>query len=95
MEENNDKVTFQGYKGRALEMLKKYDVHVWDKAEIETTRGHFSGKILPRAENTDDIHIVMKVATGYNIGIDIETVTRSPSSRFRRRSSPTRPVCRT
>ena len=73
--ENNDKVTFQGYKGRALEMLKKYDVHVWDKAEVETTRGHFSGKILPRAENTDDIHIVMKVATGYNIGIDIETVT--------------------
>ena len=71
----NDKVTFQGYKGRALEMLKKYDVHVWDKAEVETTRGHFSGKILPRAENTDDIHIVMKVATGYNIGIDIETVT--------------------
>ena len=56
-------------------MLKKYDVHVWDKAEVETTRGHFSGKILPRAENTDDIHIVMKVATGYNIGIDIETVT--------------------
>ena len=71
----DDKKTFQGYKGRALEMLKKYDVHVWDKAEVETTRGHFSGKILPRAENTDDIHIVMKVATGYNIGIDIETVT--------------------
>ena len=71
----DDKTTFQGYKGRALEMLKKYDVHVWDKAEVETTRGHFSGKILPRAENTDDIHIVMKVATGYNIGIDIETVT--------------------
>ena len=64
-------------------MLKKYDVHVWDKAEVETTRGHFSGKILPRAENTDDIHIVMKVAT------------RSPSSRFRKRSSLTRPVCRT
>ena len=72
---DDDKKTFQGYKGRALETLKKYDVHVWDKAEVETTRGHFSGKILPRAENTDDIHIVMKVSTGYNIGIDIDTIT--------------------
>ncbi|MBO4580778.1 MAG: Glu-tRNA(Gln) amidotransferase subunit GatD [Bacteroidales bacterium] len=73
--------TFQGYKGRALDILKKYDVHVWDKAEVDTTRGHFSGKILPRAENTDDLHIVMKVITGYNIGLDIETITHMKGER--------------
>ena len=82
-----DDKTFQGYKGRALDILKKYDVHVWDKAEVETTRGHFSGKILPRAENTDDLHIVMKVITGYNIGLDITTITgmkgeRDPQPNF-------------
>src|SRR5574344_1199228 len=70
----DDNKIFQGYKGRALDVLKKYDIHVWDKAEVETTRGHFSGKILPRAENTDDTHIVLKVVTGYNIGLDIETI---------------------
>jgi glutamyl-tRNA(Gln) amidotransferase subunit D len=58
-----------------LELLKKYNVRVWGSAEVETTRGHFSGTILPRAENDDDQHIVMKVITGYNIGIDITTVT--------------------
>ncbi|MBP5412065.1 MAG: Glu-tRNA(Gln) amidotransferase subunit GatD [Bacteroidales bacterium] len=73
--------TFQGYKGRALDILKKYDVHVWDKAEVDTTRGHFSGKILPRAENTDDLHIVMKVVTGYNIGLDIATITHMKGER--------------
>ena len=83
-----DDKTFQGYKGRALDILKKYDVHVWDKAEVETTRGHFSGKILPRAENTDDLHIVMKVITGYNIGLDITTITsmkgeRDPQPNFK------------
>ena len=83
-----DDKTFQGYKGRALEVLKKFDVHVWDKAEVETTRGHFSGKILPRAENTDDLHIVLKVITGYNIGLDIETITdmkgeRDPQPNFK------------
>jgi glutamyl-tRNA(Gln) amidotransferase subunit D len=66
---------FQGYKGEALAILQKYNVHVWDNAEAETTRGHFSGKVLPRAENTDDQHIVLKLDTGYNVGIDIATIT--------------------
>ena len=39
--ENNDKITVQGYTGRALETLKKYAVHVWDKAEVETPSGLF------------------------------------------------------
>ena len=66
---------FQGYKGESLDLLKKFDVHVWDDAEVETTRGHFSGKVLPRAENTDTKHIVLKMNTGYNVGIDIDTIT--------------------
>lgn len=66
---------FQGYKGAALEMLKKYNVRVWGQAEVETTRGQFKGTVLPRSENDDDRHIVLKVITGYNIGLDISTVT--------------------
>lgn len=66
---------FQGYKGDALEVLKKYHTRVWGQAEIDTTRGHFNGTILPRSENDDDKHIVVKIPTGYNIGIDIRTIT--------------------
>ncbi len=65
---------FQGYKGAALEMLKKFNVRVWGQAEVDTTRGMFKGTVLPRAENDDDQHIVLKVITGYNIGVDITTV---------------------
>lgn len=65
---------FQGYKGRSLDVLKKFNVRVWGKAVIETTRGEFQGTVLPRAENDDDTHIVLKIATGYNIGIDIFTI---------------------
>ena len=65
---------FQGYKGKALEILKKYNVRVWGQATIQTTRGNFEGTVLPRAENDDDIHIVLKIVTGYNIGIDIGTI---------------------
>jgi len=66
---------FQGYKGRALKILKKYNARVWAKVKVDTTRGVFEGTILPRAENTDDNHIVMKFFTGYNIGVDTDTIT--------------------
>ncbi|MGC9375215.1 MAG: Glu-tRNA(Gln) amidotransferase subunit GatD [Bacteroidales bacterium] len=66
---------FQGYKGKALEVLKKYNVRVWGQTNIKTIRGTFQGTVLPRSENDDDQHIVLKIATGYNIGIDIKTIT--------------------
>jgi glutamyl-tRNA(Gln) amidotransferase subunit D len=67
---------FQGYKGEALAVLKKFNVRVWGHADIETTRGLFKGTVLPRSENNDDQHIVIKIESGYNVGIDISTIIR-------------------
>ncbi len=71
---NKTKDFFQGYKGEALEMLMKFNVRVWGQARFSTKRGDFFGTVLPRAENDDDKHIVLKIETGYNIGIDIKTI---------------------
>jgi glutamyl-tRNA(Gln) amidotransferase subunit D len=65
---------FQGYKGEGLETLQKFKVRVWSQSEITTTRGNFVGTILPRSENDDDFHIVLKIPTGYNVGIDTRTI---------------------
>ncbi len=65
---------FKGYKGKALEVLKKYQIRVWCDASVKTTRGDFKGIVLPRSENDDDTHIVLKLITGYNIGIDVSTI---------------------
>ncbi len=65
---------FQGYKGEALEILKKYSVRVWGTTKVNTTRGKFEGTVLPRSENDDKSHIVLKIITGYNIGIDTNTI---------------------
>jgi len=66
---------FKGYKGRALAALKQYNVRVWGETQIRSTRGDFKGIILPRSENDDDRHIVLKLANGYNVGIAVETIT--------------------
>jgi glutamyl-tRNA(Gln) amidotransferase subunit D len=65
---------FKGYKGKALGLLKEYNIRVWSDTSVKTTRGDFRGIVLPRSENDDDRHIVLKLATGYNVGIAIDTV---------------------
>ena len=65
----------QGYRGASETLLARYSIRVWSDAEIRTTRGVFRGIVLPRAENTDDQHIVIKLDTGYNIGVDVATIT--------------------
>ncbi|MFZ4741192.1 MAG: Glu-tRNA(Gln) amidotransferase subunit GatD [Bacteroidales bacterium] len=75
---------FQGYKGASLEVLKKYNVRVWGQANVNTTRGIFQGTILPRSENDDDQHIVMKIITGYNIGVDIANITEMHETGYKK-----------
>ncbi len=65
----------EGYKGEALATLEKFHSRVWSESLVSTTRGDFTGIILPRSENDDDRHIVLKLATGYNIGIAVDTIT--------------------
>ncbi|RKY75773.1 Glu-tRNA(Gln) amidotransferase GatDE subunit D, partial [candidate division KSB1 bacterium] len=64
----------KGYKGQAREVLKSFNIRVWSDAEIDTTRGAFKGIVLPRSENDDDQHVVLKLATGYNVGINVHTI---------------------
>ncbi|MDD4373379.1 MAG: Glu-tRNA(Gln) amidotransferase subunit GatD [Bacteroidales bacterium] len=75
---------FQGYKGAALELLKKFNTRVWGQATIETSRGTFTGTVLPRSENDDDQHIVLKIVTGYNIGIDVKTVNTMKETGYKK-----------
>jgi len=69
MESNN-----KGYRGAAFSVLKNFGVSVWSDVEIKTSDGVFSGIILPRSETADDRHIVLKLNTGYNIGIEVDTI---------------------
>jgi glutamyl-tRNA(Gln) amidotransferase subunit D len=64
----------KGYKGAAQALLEKLGASVWDNCTVQTTRGEFKGIVLPRSETDDDQHLVLKLVSGYNVGIAVDTV---------------------
>jgi glutamyl-tRNA(Gln) amidotransferase subunit D len=60
---------YKGYRGDALAALQKFNALIWSDIEVLTADGTYSGRVLPRSETADDKHIVIKLVSGYNIGI--------------------------
>ena len=65
----DDKELFKGYGPETVTVFRKFNVKVWSDVEIKATTGEFKGVILPRSEQAPDGYIVLKMDTGYNIGI--------------------------
>jgi glutamyl-tRNA(Gln) amidotransferase subunit D len=72
MSDDNDR--FKGYRGSCLELLQRFDIPVWSEVRAETTRGDFEGLVLPRSETSDADHLVLKLSSGYNVGLRYDTV---------------------
>jgi glutamyl-tRNA(Gln) amidotransferase subunit D len=64
----------RGYRGPALEVMRRWGITVWCELVAETTRGRFQGLLLPRSETADDRHLVVKLESGYNIGLRHDTI---------------------
>jgi len=65
----------KGYKGRARAALARHGVRVWSEVRLVNDAGSFfEGVILPRSETFDDLHIVVKLRNGYNIGVHVDRV---------------------
>ena len=63
------------YKGEAQRALDRFGVRVWSEVMLSTAAAQFHGIILPRQETADDRHIVLKLNSGYNVGIHVDKVT--------------------
>jgi glutamyl-tRNA(Gln) amidotransferase subunit D len=66
---------YKGYREPCLSVLKRFDVTVWCEVRARTTRGDFEGLLLPRSETADPLHLVLKLTTGYNVGLRHDTIT--------------------
>jgi glutamyl-tRNA(Gln) amidotransferase subunit D len=66
--EKND--TLKGYKGKTLRLLTENDIVVGDIIQLNTVDNEFRGMLMPRYESADEDHIVIKLKSGYNAGIE-------------------------
>ncbi len=64
-----------GYRDPCLAVMQEHGITVWSIVTLYTTRGDFRGLVLPRSETADPKHVVLKLNTGYNIGIRHDTIT--------------------
>jgi len=65
----------RGYKGLARGKLVEWGVRVWSDVRVVNDKGSvFEGVILPRSGTFDDLHVVIKMKNGYNIGVHVDRV---------------------
>jgi glutamyl-tRNA(Gln) amidotransferase subunit D len=61
-----------GYKGLALEKLKEAKAFLGDEIEIIKGEKVYRGILIPRPEYKNDDYIVLKLKSGYNIGVKVD-----------------------
>jgi glutamyl-tRNA(Gln) amidotransferase subunit D len=64
---------YTGYDGNSLKFLKTNQISIGDSVKILADIT-YSGIIMPRYEHSDDKHIVLKLKSGYNIGLEISKI---------------------
>ena len=68
-----------GYKEKSLKLISESEVSVGDTIHVKTHDDEFTGILMPRYELADENHIVIKLKSGYNIGIktaNIQSITK-------------------
>ena len=63
----------KGYKGKSFEYLQQKDVNVGDSIKVISDLT-YTGILMPRYETSEDSHIVLKLKSGYNIGIELDEI---------------------
>jgi glutamyl-tRNA(Gln) amidotransferase subunit D len=60
-----------GYGGEAQEILRKARVEVGDRIRVLKKGRTYEGILIPRSEYGDEKHVVIKLKSGYNIGVRV------------------------
>ena len=66
---------YRGYEKKSLTFLKDNKVKVGDSVKILADLT-YSGILMPRYESSDDEHLVLKLKSGYNVGLEISKIKK-------------------
>jgi glutamyl-tRNA(Gln) amidotransferase subunit D len=67
---------FPGYRGHALKFLKKAGAEIGDVIRVTKDGENWEGILIPRSEFGDEKHIILKLKSGYNVGVRIDSTTQ-------------------
>jgi glutamyl-tRNA(Gln) amidotransferase subunit D len=65
-----------GYRNRLREALEAAGAGIGDLLKVEAGDRSYEGSLMPRLESADDWHIVLKLKSGYNIGVAVDEGTK-------------------
>jgi len=67
---------FPGYRGQALKFLKNVGAEIGDVIRVTKNGEKWEGILIPRSEIGDEHHIVLKMKSGYNVGVHIDSTAQ-------------------
>lgn len=67
---------FPGYRGQALKLLKKAGAEIGDVIRVTKNGENWEGILIPRSEFGDEKHIILKLKSGYNVGVRIDSTAQ-------------------
>ena len=67
---------FPGYRGQALKFLKSAGAEIGDVIRVTKDGESWEGILIPRSEIGDEHHIILKMKSGYNVGVRIDSTAQ-------------------
>ncbi len=67
---------FPGYRGQALKFLKKAEAEIGDIIRVTKNGESWEGILIPRSEFGDEKHIILKLKSGYNVGVRVDSTAQ-------------------
>jgi glutamyl-tRNA(Gln) amidotransferase subunit D len=65
-----------GYKSRALKAITDAAAEIGDTVRVIHGKRSYEGILIPRSEYGDEEHVVVKLRSGYNVGVRVTQATR-------------------
>ena len=67
---------FPGYRGQALKLLKIAGAEIGDVIRVTKGVESWEGILIPRSESGDEYHVVLKMKSGYNVGVHVDSTAK-------------------
>jgi glutamyl-tRNA(Gln) amidotransferase subunit D len=67
---------FPGYRGEALKLLKNAGAEIGDVIRVTKNEESWEGILIPRSESGDEYHVVIKMNSGYNVGVSVDSTAK-------------------